>query len=81
MNKEIATKILKAIDLHQLSYIEPSLGDRGYYKKSLEECFDEVFEEDPMREIYFWSTMFSWNSTIDVCRGILGKNTSNDEGM
>ena len=71
MNKEIATQILKAIDLRESSYVEPSLGDRGYYKKSLEECFDEVFEEDPLREIYFWSTTFACDGTVDVCRSIL----------
>lgn len=43
--KEIAAKILIAIDRYETSY-SYKCGEGGFYSKSIDNCFHEVFGED-----------------------------------
>lgn len=68
-NRDNAMKILRAVDLREASY--RAIDEHGDYTKSMKECFDEVFENDPMKQIYMWSLDRYWNETIDICEEIL----------
>lgn len=43
--KEIASKILIVIDRYETSY-SYTCGEGGFYTKTLDNCFQEVFGED-----------------------------------
>jgi hypothetical protein len=43
--KEIAAKILIVIDRHETSY-SYKCDEGGFYSKSIDNCFQEVFQED-----------------------------------
>ncbi len=66
-NRDNAMKILRAIDLHETSFDH----SEENYTRSMKECFDEVFKNDPMKQIYIWSLDRYWNETIDICEEIL----------
>ena len=68
-NRDNAMKILCAVDLREASY--RAFDESGEYTKSMKECFDEVFKNDPMKQIYMWSLDRYWNETIDICEEIL----------
>ncbi len=68
-NLDNAMKILRAVDLHEASFEITDDGDR--YNRLMRDCFDEVFENDPMKQIYMWSLDRYWNETIDICEEIL----------
>lgn len=64
--REIATKILQAMELREKSY------DYNIdYSKSILDCFNEVFEGSALGKLYALATISCWNETESWCADIL----------
>jgi hypothetical protein len=62
--REIATKILQAMDLRDKTFNDES-------NKSIQECFDDIFEGSILGKLYCLAARSKWNETKDWCNEVL----------
>lgn len=62
---EIATKILQAMDIRNKAWKDER------YEKSMEECFDDVFEGSVLGKLYSLAASGNWNQTEQWCNDVL----------
>mgnify|MGYP006349204251 FL=1 len=73
--REIATKILQAMDLREKSYkckYDCRTNDLvGWYEKTIQECFNLVFNNSALGKLYALTTVSCWNETEKWCNDVL----------
>jgi hypothetical protein len=62
---EIANGILNAMALREKSW------EKGYYRKTIQECFDRVFNNSALGKLYALAAISCWNKTEAWCRNVL----------
>ena len=65
--REIATKILRAMDLINKSWNKQSEA----YDRSYLSCFQEVFENSMLSNLYYLAVISCWNETEKWCNDVL----------
>lgn len=63
--REIANNILNAMALREGSW------EKGYYRKTIQECFDRIFNNSVLGKLYALSVISCWNETETWCRDVL----------
>jgi hypothetical protein len=68
---EIANHILNAMALREGSYKVATASRIGWYGKTIQECFDQVFNNSALGKLYALSAISCWNETETWCRDVL----------
>lgn len=73
--REIANNILNAMALREGSYkceYDHHTNDSvGWYEKTIQECFDLVFNNSALGKLYALAAISCWNETEKWCNDVL----------
>ena len=73
--RNIAYGILNAMTLREESYkckYDPRTNDSvGWYEKTIQECFDLVFNNTALGKLYALAAISCWNETKKWCNDVL----------
>ena len=65
--REIATKILQAMDFWNSSYNQ----NENSFSRSLKYCFEEIFQQNVIGNLYYFAAIGCWNETEKWCNDVL----------
>ena len=69
--RNIAYGILNAMTLHEESYKVATASRIGWYEKTIQECFDLVFNNTALGKLYALAAISCWNETEKWCNDVL----------